>query len=280
MEKVSVGKKIRVFIRRNWRLVFGGFLVLIMVLMAFLAPLLTQYDPNATDIRNRLQKPNAEHIMGTDGAGSDMWAQVVYGARASLLIAFISQIATMAVGAILGLICGFYTKIDMVIMRILEALNSLPTILLIFVLGMVFGSNYFNLVLTLVIAGMGGPTRYVRAQVMSLRQKEFVEREVAMGASTARIMFMHVLPQCSSYLLVTLGAGISSKIMSLASMSFLGVGLPSGVPNWGTLIAGGQAQLMIFPYLTFYPMIALAITNFGFAIMGDGLRDLLDPKTK
>ena len=280
MEKVSVGKKIRVFVRRNWRLVFGGFLVLIMVMMAFLAPLLTQYDPNATNIRNRLQKPNAEHIMGTDAAGGDMWSQVVYGARASLLIAFISQIATMAVGAILGLICGFYTKIDMVIMRILEALNSLPTILLIFVLGMVFGSNYFNLVLTLVIAGMGGPTRYVRAQVMSLRQKEFVERVVAMGASTARIMFMHVLPQCSSYLLVTLGAGISSKIMSLASMSFLGVGLPSGVPNWGTLIAGGQAQLMIFPYLTFYPMIALAITNFGFAIMGDGLRDLLDPKTK
>ena len=144
----------------------------------------------------------------------------------------------------------------------------------------VFGSNYFNLILTLVIAGMGGPTRYIRAQVMSLRQKEFVEREVAMGASTPRIMFMHVLPQCSSYLLVTLGAGISSKIMSLASMSFLGVGLPSGVPNWGTLIAGGQTQLMVRPYLTFYPMIALAITNFGFAILGDGLRDLLDPKTK
>jgi len=280
VEKIPFGKKIRVFIRHNWRLVFGGFLVLLMVFMAIFAPLLTKYDPGATNIRNRLEKPNAEHIMGTDAAGSDLWAQVVYGARASLLIAFISQIATMAVGAILGLICGFYPKIDIVVMRILEALNSLPTILLIFVLGMVFGKNYFNLVLTLVIAGMGGPTRYVRAQVMSLRQKEFVEREVAMGASTARIMFLHVLPQCSSYLLVTLGAGISSKIMSLASMSFLGVGLPSGVPNWGGLIAGGQAQLMIHPYLTFYPMIALAITNFGLAIMGDGLRDFMDPKTK
>lgn len=280
MENVSLGKKVRVFIKHNWRLILGGMLVLIMVLMAVFAPLLTQYDPSATDIKNRLQEPSAEHIMGTDAAGSDMWAQVVYGARASLLIAFISQIATMAVGAILGLICGFYSKVDMVVMRILEAINSLPTILLIFVLGMVFGSNYFNLILTLVIAGMGGPTRYIRAQVMSLRQKEFVEREVAMGASTPRIMFMHVLPQCSSYLLVTLGAGISSKIMSLASMSFLGVGLPSGVPNWGTLIAGGQTQLMVRPYLTFYPMIALAITNFGFAILGDGLRDLLDPKTK
>lgn len=279
MDNISTGKKIRVFIKHNGRIIVGGILVLAMVLMAIFAPLLTKYDPNATDIRNRYQPPSAEHIMGTDGSGSDQWAQVVYGARASLLIAVIAQIATMAVGTILGLICGFYSKLDLIIMRILEAINSLPTILLIFVLGMVFGSNYFNLILTLVIAGMSGPTRYIRAQVMSLRQKEFVEREVAMGASTPRIMFMHVLPQCSSYLLVTLGAGISSKIMSLASMSFLGVGLPSGVPNWGTLISGGQSQLMVYPYLVFYPMIALAVTNFGFAILGDGLRDLLDPKT-
>ena len=251
MDNISTAKKIRVFIKHNGRIIVGGILVLAMVLMAIFAPLLTKYDPNATDIHNRYQSPNAEHIMGTDGSGNDLWAQVVYGARASLLIAFISQIATMAVGAILGLICGFYPKLDMIIMRILEAINSLPTILLIFVLGMVFGSSYFNLVLTLVIAGMSGPTRYIRAQVMSLRQKEFVEREVAMGASTPRIMFMHVLPQCSSYLLVTLGSGLSSKIMSLASMSFLGVGLPSGVPNWGTLISAGQAQLMLYPYMVF-----------------------------
>ncbi|MBQ6839733.1 MAG: ABC transporter permease [Oscillospiraceae bacterium] len=279
MENISLGKKIRVFIKHNGRLIVGATLVLAMILMAVFAPLLTQYDPNATDIRNRYQTPSAEHIMGTDGSGNDLWAQVVYGARASLLIAFASQIATMIVGAMLGLICGFYPKVDMVIMRILEAINSLPSILLIFVLGMVFGNSYFNLILTLVIAGMGGPTRYIRAQVMSLRQKEFVEREVAMGASTPRIMFMHVLPQCSSYLLVTLGSGLSSKIMSLASMSFLGVGLPSGVPNWGTLISAGQVQLMLYPYLVFYPMIALAITNFGFSMLGDGLRDLLDPKT-
>ena len=156
MENVSLGRKIRVFIKHNGRLIVGGILVFAMVLMAIFAPLLTKYDPNATDIRNRNLAPNAEHIMGTDGAGSDLWAQVVYGARASLLIAFISQIATMAVGALLGLVCGFYSKLDMIIMRILEAINSLPSILLIFVLGMVFGNSYFNLILTLVIAGMGG----------------------------------------------------------------------------------------------------------------------------
>ncbi|MBQ7248187.1 MAG: ABC transporter permease [Lachnospiraceae bacterium] len=279
MEKISTFKKIRVFIRHNGRIIIGGTLVLLMILMALFAPLLTRYDPNTTDIRSRFMAPCAEHIMGTDGSGNDLWSQVVYGARASLLIAFVSQIITMAVGAMLGLICGFYPKVDKVVMRILEAINSLPTILLIFVLGMVFGSSYFNLILTLVIAGLFGPTRYVRAQVMSLRQKEFVEREVAMGAGTPRIMFMHVLPQCSSYLLVTLGSGLSSKIMSLASMSFLGVGLPSGVPNWGTLISSGQSVLMMYPYLVFYPMLALAITNFGFSMLGDGLRDLLDPTT-
>lgn len=278
MEKIKTSKKIRVFIRHNGRIVVGGVLVFLMSLMAIFAPLLTRYDPNATDIHSRFQGPSEEHIMGTDGSGNDLWSQIVYGARASLLIAFISQILTMIVGATLGLICGFFPKIDKVVMRILEAINSLPTILLIFVLGMVFGSSYFNLILTLVIAGLFGPTRYVRAQVMSLRQKEFVEREIAMGASTPRIMFAHVLPQCSSFLLVSLGSGLSSKIMSLASMSFLGVGLPSGVPNWGTLISSGQSVLMMYPYLVFYPMLALAITNFGFSMLGDGLRDLLDPK--
>ena len=279
MENITTAKKIRVFIKHNGRLIVGAALVSAMIIIAIFAPLLTRYDPNATDVFNRNQFPNSEHIMGTTASGNDLWALVVYGARASLLIAFISQIATMTVGGILGLICGFYPKVDLVVMRILEAINSLPTILLIFVLGMVFGNSYFNLILTLVIAGMVGPTRYIRAQGMSLRQKEFVEREVAMGASTLRIMFMHVLPQCSSYLLVTLGSGLSSKIMSLAAMSFLGVGLPSGVPNWGTLISRGQAVLLVYPYMVFYPMIALAITNFGFSMLGDGLRDLLDPKT-
>ena len=122
MENISTGKKIRVFIKHNGRLIVGGTLVLVMVLMAIFAPLLTQYDPSATDIRNRFQPPSAEHIMGTDGAGCDQWAQVVYGARASLLIAFVAQIATMVVGAILGLICGFYSKLDMIIMRILLAM--------------------------------------------------------------------------------------------------------------------------------------------------------------
>ncbi len=279
MEKISTAKKIRVFIKHNGRIIIGGTLVFLMIMMAFFAPLLTKYDPNGTDIYSRFEGPSQEHFLGTDGSGTDLWSQIVYGARASLLIAFIAQIFTMAIGATLGLVCGFFPKVDKVVMRILEAINSLPTILLIFVLGMVFGSSYFNLILTLVIAGLFGPTRYVRAQVLSLRQKEFVEREVAMGAGTLRIMWMHVLPQCSSYLLVTLGSGLSSKIMSLASMSFLGVGLPSGVPNWGTLISSGQSVLMMYPYLVFYPMLALAITIFGFSMLGDGLRDLFDPTT-
>lgn len=279
MENIPFGKKLRVFVKHNGRIIIGGFCILLMVFIAIFAPLLTQYEPYATNITNRNQAPNKEHIMGTDQAGCDMWTQIIYGARTSLLIGFISQIATMAVGITLGMVCGFFPKFDMIAMRILEAINSLPTILLIFVLSMVFGSNYFNLVLTFVIAGLSGPTRFIRAQVMSLRQKEFVEREVAMGASTLRIMFMHVLPHCSSYLMVSFSGGLQSKIMSLATLSFLGVGLPSRTPNWGSMIAGGQATLMFQPYLTFGPMIALAVTNFGFAMLGDGLRDLIDPTT-
>ena len=280
MEHISFAKRARVFVRNNGRLVIGAVLILLVVFTAICAPLLAHNDPNATDTYNKNQRPGEEFLLGTDYLGRDIWSRIVYGSRASLIIAVAAQSLTLAAGLVLGLICGFYPKADMIIMRVLEATSSLPTILTVFVIGSVLGEGYGNLILAMVIGGVSGTTRYSRAQIMSLRQKEFVEREVAMGASTARIMFLHVLPQCSSYILVSFGEGLAGKVMSLATLSFLGVGLPSSVPNWGAEISMAQGSFMIYPMNVVYPMIAIAITTFGFAMLGDGLRDFMDPKSR
>lgn len=280
MEHISLTKRIRVFVRNNGRLVIGAVLILLVVFTAICAPLLAPNDPNATDTYNKNQRPSSEYLLGTDYLGRDIWSRLVYGSRASLIIAVAAQSLTLAAGLVLGLICGFYPKADMVIMRILEAMSSLPTILTVFVIGSVLGEGYGNLILAMVIGGVSGTTRYSRAQILSLRQKEFVEREVAMGASMPRIMFLHVLPQCSSYILVSFGEGLAGKVMSLATLSFLGVGLPSSVPNWGAELSMAQGSFLIYPMNVVYPMIAIAITTFGFSMLGDGLRDFMDPKTQ
>ena len=280
MENISLAKKVGVFVKNNGRLVIGAILILLVVFTAICAPLLAHNDPNATDTYNKNQRPSSEYLLGTDYLGRDIWSRLVYGSRASLIIAVAAQTLTLAAGLVLGLICGFYPKADMVIMRILEAMSSLPTILTVFVIGSVLGEGYGNLILAMVIGGVSGTTRYSRAQILSLRQKEFVEREVAMGASMPRIMFLHVLPQCSSYILVSFGEGLAGKVMSLATLSFLGVGLPSSVPNWGAELSMAQGSFLIYPMNVVYPMIAIAITTFGFSMLGDGLRDFMDPKTQ
>ncbi len=279
MKEITLRKKLFVFAKHNGRIIIGSILIGIVLFVAIFAPLLTDHDPNATSAYNKYQDPGPEHPLGTDEVGRDVWSRIAYGARASLIVAVSAQLLTVVLGALLGLVCGFYPKADSIIMRILEAIGSLPTILMVFVISSILGSGYINLILALVIEGITGITRYTRMQVMSLRQKEFVEREIAMGAGTFRTMILHVLPQCSSYLLVSFGAGLAGKVMSMATLSYLGVGLPVNIPNWGAEVSNAQGGLLFYPELVFYPMLAIAITTFGFCMLGEGLRDLLDPKT-
>lgn len=280
-QKITFWKKLLVFTKNNGRIIIGGTLIFIVLMMGIMAPLLTEFDPSTTNgYKTMLAAGEEGHLLGTDYLGRDIWARILYGARTSIILAVAVQIVTIAVGCILGLICGYYPKVDLFLMRALEAINALPTILLVYVLVMIMGNGYTSLVFAMVVGSMTGIARYIRAQVMSLRQKEFVERELVIGAGTIRTMILHVLPHCSSYLLVRFGSGLGANIMSLATLSFLGVGLPGGAPSWGADIAKAQSSLLAYPDKVFYPMIAIAITVYGFSMLADGLRDYMSPELR
>lgn len=293
-KKISVWKKMQVFAKHNGRIVIGGTLLLLIVLVGIFAPFLTSFDPlttngyernlaagtysSATDVNDPTY--GAVHIMGTDGQGRDIWSRIVYGVRSSVLIAVTVQTLSIAIGAMLGLVAGYFPKVDIILMRILEAVSSLPTILMVYVLVMIMGSGYFSLIMAMVVGNMPSIAKFVRAQVLSLRRKEYIEREITVGAGTFRTMILHVLPHCSSYLMVRFGSGLGGSIMSLATLSFLGVGLPGGTPTWGADINSAQGLMMVFPDKVFYPMIAIGITVYAFSILGDGIRDYMSPELR
>lgn len=279
-QNASFGRRLRVACKRYGRIILGGGILAVILTLAFLAPVLAPHDPNAVDVFGKFAPRSAEHLLGTDAIGRDVLSRLLHGARYSILLALLVQLCTVALGSLLGLLCGYYRVADQIIMRILEAVNALPTILLVFVISFILGQGIANMVLALVVGGITQVTRQVRAQVLSLRQKEYVESEIAMGARDLRTMLVHILPQCSSYLLVRLGSGMGNTILTMSTLAYLGVGLPSTIPSWGADIAKAQGTIMIHPNLVFYPMIAIALTVFACSMLGDGLRDVLDPKLK
>ena len=268
------------FLRKYGRLLIGGTIVGIVVFCAIFAPLLTSYDPNMVKYAEASLKPTAEHILGTDVYGRDLFARIVYGARSTLIVSVGVQIVTVVIGTVLGLLCGFYSKVEKILMRFLDVFKTIPSLLLCLLIISVLGPGVPNLIMAMSINGIPGVARMVRNQVLSLREKEFVESEKAMGASHLRILFHHILPSCSSYLLVEFSNGLSSAVLSMSGLSYLGLGLDPTIASWGGSIQDGQSVMFAIPHVVFYPMLAICITIFGFSVLGDGVRDILDPKLR
>lgn len=268
----------KAFLRRYGRVLIGASILGVIVLLALLAPVLARFDPNQTDMALTKAPPSAEHWFGTDIYGRDLFARVIYGARITLLVAFGVQVLAVALGALCGLLSGYYHRVDTVLTRIMEGLAAMPQLLLAMVITSVLGPGPFKMILSLVICSLPAITRMVRGQVLSLREKEFIESEKAMGASGARTIFRHILPHCSSYLLIRFNTGLSSTVLTLASLSYMGVGLDPSIPNWGAIIADGQGLMMLYVHLVLSPGLAICITVFACCMLGDGLRDILDPK--
>ena len=250
------------------------------VVLAIGAPWFASFDPNDTAVLDRLKGPSGEHLMGTDELGRDLYARIVHGARYSLAIAAMTAIGSVVCGTILGLVAGFFRKLDTPLMRVVDAMMSFPDILLAIALVAILGPTLVNVVLALVLVYTPRVARVVRASTLVIRELLFVEAVRALGVRTSRILWRHILPNLMSPILVQVSFIFAYAILAEAGLSFLGVGVPPEIPTWGTMVAGSQQYAHQAFWVVLFPGLAIIFTALSLQLLGDGVRDLLDPKLK
>jgi peptide/nickel transport system permease protein len=266
--------------RRNKMFWTGTVLVLLFVLMAVFAPVVSRHDPIAMNLDIKLQAPGREHWGGTDNFGRDVMARIFYGARISLLSALAAVSLAVGLGTVIGLISGYMGgAVDMVVQRLVEVALAFPGLLLALAIVAVLGPGQFNVMLAVGLGGVPGYIRLVRGEVLAVKNREYVEAARALGASDRRMMYRHVLPNILSPVVVVATLGTAGAIQATAALSFLGMGAQPPTPAWGTMIAEGQSFLYNAWWMPTMPGLAIAVCVLGFNLFGDGLRDLLDPKT-
>ena len=268
---------LRQLFRRRLVLAAAGLLGAIIV-VALLAPWITPYDPQKMDIINRLKPPGSAHWFGSDEFGRDVLARVMLGARLSLLVGFLVVIVATVLGSVLGLVAGYVRRLDGVLMRLTDALMAFPDILLAIAFMAALGTSLFNVVLALGIVYTPRVARVVRAATLVVRERQFVEAAIALGASTGRTILVHVLPNLISPIIVQATFIFAFAILTEAALSFLGVGVPPTTPTWGNMIAGAQQYFRQADWLILFPGFAIVLTVLSLQMVGDGLRDALDPK--
>lgn len=278
--------------RRNWSVRLGGSAMLLLLLVALAAPLLGTVDPSLFDAGSRDLRPGQsgeimtlegellQHrfLMGSDSFGRDIYSRVVYGTRVSLLVGIATALLALAFGIVLGLSAGYLRWLDGPLMRVMDGLMAIPAILLALALVALWRGSIVTVVIAIAITEIPRVTRLVRSLVLSIREEPFVEAAVSLGTPTLKIMFGHILPNCVAPLLVQGTYICASAILVEAILSFLGVGLPPDIPTWGNIMAEGRVQFMAYPHNLFFPGVLLAISVLAVNILGDGLRDTLDPK--
>jgi peptide/nickel transport system permease protein len=263
------------------RLVLVGAVILgIVAALAIFAPWITPYDPMALKILDRLQSPRAGHWFGTDELGRDVFSRVVFGARYSLMIGAMVVLISMTGGVLLGLSAGFFRRLDGPIMRLVDAMMSFPDILLAIALVAVLGASMTNVILALSIVYTPRVARVVRASTLVVRELLFIEAARALGVSTWRILFIHILNNIASPILVQATFIFAYAVLAEAGLSFLGVGVPPALPTWGTMIASSQQFAHQAIWLVVFPGVAIILSALSLQMVGDGFRDLLDPKLR
>lgn len=265
---------------RNRSFVIGALLVLFVALVAIFAPVLAPYDPMRSNFRVRLAPPSMAHWFGTDHFGRDLLSRVIYGGRASLEIGISVVIATGIVGTSIGAIAGYFRRLDNLLMRLMDALMAFPAILLAIVISAVLGSSVVNVVIALGIATAPHTARIVRASVLVVREMEYVEAARALGASDLRLLFGHVLINALAPLIVRLTYVFAIAILAEAVLSYIGVGPPPPTPTFGNIIASERDFMETAPWTVIFPGLAIVISVLGLNLLGDGMRDVLDPRMK
>lgn len=251
------------------------------ILVAVFAPWIATHDPLKVDVRYQAVPASAEFLFGTDEYGRDIFSRVVYGTRISLYISFLSVFLAAAVGMALGATAGYYGRwIDNLIMRVMDAIMSFPAILLAIGIMAVAGGQLYNVVLALGVVYIPRFARIVRGSVLSLKEKEFIEASLAMGNSDLTIIFRHILPNSLAPLIVMATASLAYAILAESALSFLGLGAPPPAPSWGNILSDARNFMLNNPGMTVYPGIAITLSVLGFNLLGDSLRDVLDPRLK
>lgn len=280
-KKESQVKGILKRLARNKLAVAGGIIMILMILAAVFAPILTPYTYEQMDTAHVLEGPSAAHPCGTDIFGRDMLTRLLYGARYSLALGFVSVFASQFFGIIIGSVVGFYGgRLENVVMRILDVIQSIPGTLLTITVATVFGNGFANTVLALAVSHIPGSSRSTRALVLSVRKNEYLEAAEACNCSDARKIFSHILPNIISYMIVSFATATAYTILQAASLSYIGLGVQPPTPEWGALLTGARDYVRDYTYLLVFPCICIALTVLSLNLLGDGLRDAMDPKMK
>jgi peptide/nickel transport system permease protein len=258
---------------------FGLAVAGLLVLVALFAPVLGPYPPEAIDLAAELAPPSAAHLLGAGENGIDVLTHVLHGARVSLIVSVFAVALSALVGVTLGGLAGYVGGlVDEAIMRAVDVLLAFPGILLAILITAVLGPSLANVVFALAFTGWTGYARVARAQVLTLRERDYVVAARALGASNARILLRHLLPNAAGPLLIQVTFALPGAILAEASLSFLGLGAPPGTPSWGALVDQGTQYLLVAPHVALFPGLALAVTVLGFNFLGDAVRDALDPR--
>ena len=265
----------------RWLVIVGLFISVLIIILAIFAPLIAPYDPNKQNLEGRLMQPNREHLLGTDALGRDTLSRIIYGSRASLMVAIGALFVATLIGVVMGLIAGYFGGIVyMFIMRFIDALMAFPPILLALVIAGLLGGGLTNIVLALGIGLIPSFARLMCAQVLSVKENDYVMAAHAMGASNQRIMLLHIVPNSFPPLIVQVSLWVGFAILAEAGLSFLGVGIQPPTAAWGAMVNDGYKYLLTNPVLSFAPGAAIMLVVFGFNMIGDGLRDALDPRLR
>ena len=275
-------KAIRGFVVKKPLGAAGLAIILVMSLAAIIAPLAATHSPTRMDFGAQLVGPSTDHWLGTDDFGRDLWSRMVFGARVSLYVGFMSVLLGSVSGALLGLVSAFYGgRVDQGIQRVMDALMAIPTLILALTIIAALGQSLTNVVLAIAIPQIPRANRIVRSQALSVKESEFALAARSIGATDIRIMVFHILPQCVAPWLIIASAGLGTAIISESGLSFLGLGVPAPAPTWGGMLSGrAREYYAIAPWLAIWPGVAISTAVYGFNLFGDALRDVLDPRLR
>ena len=259
----------------------GCGIVILLFAVSLMAPVIAPYDPGAIDLKNVLAPPSSGHWFGTDQLGRDVLSRMIWGARISLKVGFVATGLAILIGMILGAVAGYYGGwIDAVIMRFVDIMLCFPTFFLILAVIAFLEPSIWNIMIVIGLTSWMGVTRLVRADFISLRERDFVRAARSIGANDARIIFIHILPNALASILVAATLGIAGAILTESALSFLGIGVQPPTPSWGNILTAGKDNIDIAWWLSLYPGLAILITVVGYNLLGEGIRDVSDPRLK